>query len=89
MLYHLVKGEFKFSKYLPFYCDNIKTHTDLALRGGGGHLAHVLLVLGVRCVLGQLVQDVGAGRVCDVQVVGQSCAVAGRAGERMLLVGLL
>lgn len=63
--------------------------SHLALRGGRGHLAHVLLLLEVRGVLGQLVQDVSARRVGDVQVVGQRRAVGGRAGERVLLVGLL
>ncbi len=63
--------------------------TDLALRGGRGHLAHVLLIFGVRGVLCQLIEDVGARRVCDVQVVTEGRAVCGGAGERMLLIGLL
>lgn len=63
--------------------------TDLALGWGGGHLAHILLVFGIRGVLRQLVEDVGARRVSDIQVVSEGRAVGGRAGERMLLVGLL
>lgn len=63
--------------------------SHLALRRGRGHLAHVLLLLGVGGVLRQLVQHVGARRVGDVQVVGECRAVGGGAGERVLLVGLL
>lgn len=62
---------------------------NLALGGGGGHLAQDVLVLGVGGVLGQLKQYVGARGVGDVQVVGQSCAVCGRTRERVLLIGLL
>lgn len=63
--------------------------SHLALGSGRGHFAEALLLAGVRGVLGQLVQDVGAGRVGDVQVVGQGCPVRRGAGEGMLLVGFL
>lgn len=63
--------------------------TDLAFRWGWGHLAHVLLVFGVWCILCQLIEDVSARGVCDVQVVSEGCAVGGGARERVLLVGLL
>lgn len=56
---------------------------------GRGHLAHVLLLFGVGGVLRQLVQDVGARRVSDIQVVGERRAVGGGAREGVLLVGLL
>lgn len=63
--------------------------SHLALRSRRGHFAEALLLARVRGVLRQLVQDVGAGRVGDVQVVGQGCPVGCGAGEGMLLVGFL
>lgn len=61
----------------------------LALAGGRGHLAQLLLLRGLGGVLGQLVEHIGARRVGDVQVVGEGRAVGGGAGERVPLVGLL
>lgn len=61
----------------------------LAFGGGGRHLPHVLLFFRVRGVLSQLVQDVGARGVSDIQVVCERCAVRGGAGERVFLVGFL
>lgn len=61
----------------------------LALARGGRHLAQVLLLRGLRGVLCQLVEHIGAWRVGDVQVVGEGRAVRGGAGEGVLLVGLL
>lgn len=49
----------------------------------------MFLLGGLRGVLGQLVEHVGARRVGDVQVVGEGCAVGGGAGEWVLLVGFL
>lgn len=49
----------------------------------------MLLLAAVRGVLGQLVEHIGAGRVGDVQVVGQGCAVGCGAGEGMFLIGFL
>lgn len=66
-----------------------QTTTDLSLGGRRRHLAHVLLVFGVRGVLCQLVEDVCARWVRDVQIVSQGCAVGGGTGERVFLVGLL
>lgn len=63
--------------------------SHLALGSRRGHFAEALLLARVRGVLRQLVQDVGAGRVGDVQVVGQGCPVGCGAGEGMLLVGFL
>lgn len=61
----------------------------LALGGGRGHLAHIFLVFGLGGVLCQFVEDVGAGRVHDVQVVCEGSTVGGGTGKRMLFVGLL
>ena len=61
----------------------------LALARRGGHLAQLLVLGGLRGVLRQLVEHVGAWRVGDVQVVGEGRAVGGGAGEGVLLVGLL
>lgn len=63
--------------------------TDLALRRGGGHFAQVFLVFRVGGVLCQLVEDVGARRVCDVKVMSERRAIRGRTGEGMLFVGLI
>lgn len=63
--------------------------SHLALGSRRGHFAEALLLARVRGVLRQLVQDVGARRVSDVQVVGQGCPVGCGAGEGMLLVGFL
>lgn len=63
--------------------------SDLALRRGGGHLAQVLLVFAVRGVLCKFIEDVCARRVRDVQVVCESRAIRGGAGERVFFIGLL
>lgn len=60
-----------------------------ALSRGGGHFPHVLLVFGVGGVLCQFIKHVCAWRVCDVQIMSQSRAIGSRAGEWMLLIGLL
>lgn len=49
--------------------------SHLALSSRRGHFPEALLLAAVGGVLGQLVEDVGAGRVGDVQVVGQGCPV--------------
>lgn len=49
----------------------------------------VLLLRGLRGILCQLVEHIGARRVGDVQIVGEGRAVGGGAGEWVLLIGLL
>lgn len=73
----------------PPGCRRWEGRAYLALARGGGHLAQLLLLRGLGGVLGQFVEHVGARRVGDVQVVGEGRAVGGRAGEGVLLVGLL
>lgn len=60
-----------------------------ALRWGGGHFTHVLLIFGVSGVLCQFIKHVCAWSIGDVQIVSQGGAVRGGAGEGVLLIGLL
>lgn len=69
---------------------NVTPHpAHLALGRGGGHLAQILLVFAIGGVLCQLIEDVRARRLRDVQVVRESRAIGGGAGKRVFFIGLL
>ena len=57
----------------------------LSLLAGSCDLGKELFLAGVSGELGQLLQDVGAGRGGDVNIVQQGGAVAGGTGEGVLL----
>lgn len=61
----------------------------LALGCVGRDAEEEFLILGVLCVLGQLLQDVLVRGACDVQVVAQGRPVTARAREGVLLTGFL
>ena len=61
----------------------------LSFRCGRTHEQELLLVGRVRGILGQLLEDIGAGAGGDVQVVGEGGAVGGGARERVLLARIL